>query len=367
MLPSLSRADRALARLDGATQLLPNPDLFVYAFMRQEAVLSSQIEGTQASLEDVFEYEAAADGGIKDDDITEVVNYLEAMKWGLDELDKIPVSLRLIRELHKKLLREGRGSERAPGEFRDNQNWIGPAGCKITEATFVPPSVPKMRAALDAWEKFIHAPGDLPELIKLALIHAQFETIHPFWDGNGRLGRMIITFLLCSEKILNRPILYLSLYFRLNKDEYYRRLQDVRDQGNWEGWIIYFLRGIEATSITALNSAQRITDLQKEMMHRLHSTVRSNKAPLLAEQLFFRPYIIINTVAKLLSVTHPTASSLVEKFEKLGYLRKVAPGRRRNQVYAFEPFLRILHTATDNLASVIEGKDHLAATDATQR
>lgn len=234
----MSAADRALARLDGATVNLPNPDLFVYAFMRQEAVLSSQIEGTQASLEDVLQYEAGTAGA--NDDLTEVINYLNAIKWGLDELKALPVCLRLVKGLHARLLAEGRGSDKSPGEFRQNQNWIGPPGTPIEKATFVPPAVPLMERALADWEKFVAEERGMPPLIKCAVAHAQFETIHPFWDGNGRLGRMIITLLLCSEKVLARPILYLSLFFKKNREEYYRRLQSIRDAGDWEGWVLFF-------------------------------------------------------------------------------------------------------------------------------
>ncbi|MBT4425883.1 MAG: Fic family protein, partial [Rhodospirillaceae bacterium] len=335
-------------------------DMFVYAFMRQEAVLSSQIEGTQASLEDVLEFEAGPDGRPRTDDLTEIVNYLNAMRWGLDQLPTLPVSLRLIKSLHAILLAEGRGAERAPGNFRSNQNWIGPPGCTIQEATYVPPPVPDMMAALHQWELFLHQAEDIPPLIKCALAHAQFETIHPFWDGNGRLGRMIVTFLLCSEEILASPVLYLSLYFRQFRERYYHLLQATRDDGNWEDWIIFFLRGVTATSKSALISAQKITRLHEELRERAPQISASSHAGSLIEQLFKRPYVDINLAARMINTTYPTASTLVRRFEAAGVLTPINDARR-NRIYAFRPYLDILHEATDELTGVIEGDDYLAS------
>ncbi len=363
---ALSSADRALARLDGATSILPNPDLFVYAFMRQEAVLSSQIEGTQASLEDILEFEAGADPIRRTDDLTDIVNYLDAMRWGLETLPKLPVSLRLIKGLHQRLLAEGRGAERAPGHFRTSQNWIGPPECTIQQATFVPPPVAKMMEALGQWERFIHEAREVPPLIKCALAHAQFETIHPFWDGNGRLGRMIVTFLLCSEEILSRPILYLSLYLRQHRDAYYHLLQATRDDGNWEDWIIFFLRGVTATSKSALISARKITQLHDELRTRAPDISRSVKAVSLIDKLFFQPYVSINLVARLIDATYPTANALVQNFESSGILTSVRDVQR-NRIYAFRPYLDILHDATDELTGVIDGNDYLASQQEGQK
>ena len=359
MQVALSSADRALARLDGATSILPNPDLFVYAFMRQEAVLSSQIEGTQASLEDVLEFEAGGDSIQRTDDLTEIVNYLNAMRWGLDQLSKLPVSLRLIKGLHERLLAEGRGAERTPGNFRSNQNWIGPPGCTIQQATYVPPPVPEMLEALYQWELFIQKAKDIPPLIKCALAHAQFETIHPFWDGNGRLGRMIVTFLLCSEEILSSPILYLSLYFRQRRELYYQLLQATRDAGNWEDWIIFFLRGVTATSKSALDSAQKITRLHEDLRMRAPKISGSVKAQAFIEGLFFQPYVSIKLAALMIDATYPTANTLVQQFEKAGILIPVRDVQR-NRIYAFRPYIEILHEATSELTGVLDGDDHLA-------
>ena len=227
----LSEADRALGRLDGSILTLPNPDLFVLMYVRKEAVLSSQIEGTQSSLQDVLSAEAKVFASNRPKDAIEVINYISAMNYGLDRLDEIPVSVRLIREIHARLLRGVRGSHLTPGELRISQNWIGAPGCTLAEADFVPPPPHEVPDALGKLEAFLHDPGDMPTLIWIGLAHAQFETIHPFLDGNGRVGRLLITFLLCERQILIKPVLYLSYFFRQYRQEYYETLQSVRDKG----------------------------------------------------------------------------------------------------------------------------------------
>jgi Fic family protein len=350
-----------LARLDGATSTLPNPDLFVYAFMRQEAVLSSQIEGTQASLEDILEYEASTDTVQQTDDLREVINYLAAMDYGLEKLPKLPVSCRLIKEMHQILLRNGRGADRAPGEFRQNQNWIGPPGCTIEDASYVPPAVPLMIAAMSDWERFVNEERDLPPLIKCAVAHAQFETIHPFWDGNGRLGRMIVTLMLCSESILARPILYLSLFFKQHREEYYGLLQGTRDMGDWESWVLFFLRGVTATSRAALETASKIMQLRERLIAQSYEISRSKKAGEFGERLFKHPYLGITNAARLLDVTYPTAKTLVTDFEKAGYLVKAGTVERPwGKIYAFKPYLDILHEGAGDLTGVLAGTDYLA-------
>ena len=229
----LSKADRSLGRLDGATSILPNPDLFVAMYVRQEAVLSSQIEGTQSTLEDVLQYEIDAKGREQPKDIEEVVNYINALQYGLQRLQELPLCLRLIREIHNKLLYGVRGGDRTPGEFRKTQNWIGSSGCTLATATFVSPPVSEMLKVLNNLETFLHDRNSFPALIHCGLIHAQFETIHPFLDGNGRVGRLLITFLLCQREILQKPLLYLSSYLKLHRTEYYDRLMAVRKDGNW--------------------------------------------------------------------------------------------------------------------------------------
>ena len=231
LLELLSQADRKLGRLDGVTQVLPNPDLFVSMYVKKEALLSSQIEGTQASLQDVL----AIDESRLNEDTQEVANYINAMNYGLGRLAEFPLSLRLLREIHARLLATGRGSERTPGEFRRSQNWIGPQGCSLNDAAFVPPCIEDMSAALTDLESFFYSHSDIPTLVKIALIHAQFETIHPFLDGNGRMGRLLITFWLCNEGILSQPVLYLSYFFKKNRQEYYDRLMDVRHKGGLGG------------------------------------------------------------------------------------------------------------------------------------
>ncbi len=226
--PLLSAADRALGRLDGSIQTLPNPDLFVFMYVRKEAVLSSQIEGTQSSLQDLLAAEAHILAPDRPRDVDEVVNYVAAMNHGLDRLGEFPVSIRLIREIHERLLRGVRGARLTPGELRRSQNWIGPAGCTLNEASFVPPPPHEVPAALGALETFLHSDSDLPPLVQIGLAHAQFETIHPFLDGNGRVGRLLITFLLCQREILLKPVLYLSHFFKQHRTEYYERLQSVR-------------------------------------------------------------------------------------------------------------------------------------------
>ena len=237
----LSAADRALGRLDGSVLTLPNPDLFVFMYVRKEAVLSSQIEGTQSSLQDLLAAEAELFDQDLPRDVDEVVNYVRAMNHGLARLPDLPVSVRLIREIHSELMHGVRGGRLQPGELRTSQNWIGPGGCTLNTASFVPPPPHEVPGALGALEHFLHAEDHLPPLVKIALAHVQFETIHPFLDGNGRVGRLLITFLLTESGVLHKPVLYLSHYFRQHRQEYYEHLQAVRDRGAWEAWLTFFL------------------------------------------------------------------------------------------------------------------------------
>ena len=342
MISLLSIADRKLGRLDGVTQILPNPELFVAMYVQKEAVLSSQIEGTQASLSDVLNVESKAE---KREDIEDVINYVRAMNYGLDRLEVFPLSLRLIREIHAVLLEHGRGSTRNPGEFRKSQNWIGPAGCTLNTATFVPPTVPVMQEALGALELFIHEESNIPALVKIALIHAQFETIHPFLDGNGRMGRLLITFWLCQQGILSQPLLYLSYYFKKNRIEYYDRLMNVRQKGNWEDWIKFFLKGISEVSDEATNTAKDIIALKTRCEQLL---VNSNTNSLrLLDLLFESPFISKNKVADRLSIASPTAGKLVEEFCRLGILFDDDPTRIRYKRYVFAEYITILNRGTE--------------------
>lgn len=271
----LSRADQAIGRLDGVAQTLPNPDLFVAMYVRREAVDSSQIEGTQSSLQDVLAFEL--DPAIKDipDDVEEVVNYVRAMNFGLDRLDTLSLSLRLIREIHAELLHSVRGADKSPGEFRASQNWIGPSNAPLSKATFVPPPVPDMHRALDNFERFLHRDNDMPALVHCGIAHVQFETIHPFLDGNGRVGRLLIAFLLVHRGVLHRPLLYLSAYLKHRRTEYYDRLMAVRTRGDWEGWLRFFLLGIAMTAEEATTTARAIVQLrEKIIVHRCNRMAR---------------------------------------------------------------------------------------------
>lgn len=343
ILTLLSNADRKLGRLDGITQTLPNPELFVAMYVQKEAVLSSQIEGTQASLSDVLEQDNAPE---KRGDVSEVVNYVNAMNYGLKRLHDFPLSLRLIREIHAKLLENGRGSTRNPGEFRSTQNWIGPQGCTLQEATFIPPCIPDMKQALADLEIFLHGEDTLPALIRIALIHAQFESIHPFLDGNGRMGRLLITFWLCQQEILSEPLLYLSYYFKKNRLEYYDRLMAVRTNGDWEGWVKFFLKGIPFVSDEATETAKEILTL-KNKFERILLTKNNTNYTKLFEQLFQSPFTTKTLVQQQLNTTYPTASKIIDDFCSLNILDDITPTSKRNKRYAFSSYINILNRGTE--------------------
>lgn len=344
----LSLADRKLGRLDGVTQILPNPELFVAMYVKKEAVLSSQIEGTQASFVDVLsaEYNQADDQ--RRDEVSEVVNYVNAMNWGLNKLEDFPLSLRLIRNIHEKLLQNTRGSHRNPGEFRTSQNWIGPAGCTLNTATFVPPTVPDMEVALGDLEKYFYEDDLTPALVKIAMIHAQFETIHPFLDGNGRMGRLLITFWLCQQEILSKPLLYLSYYFKKNRAEYYDRLMDVRKKGDWENWIKFFLKGVAEVADEATSSASAILKLKDEYTKKLYEKESGNgNYQKLLDILFEQPFVKRTDVAQMLGVSNPTAGNIIDTFCQMGILIDCDPDRSRNKLYAFSKYIDILDKGTE--------------------
>jgi Fic family protein len=340
LLALLSRADQALGRLDGVAQTMPNADLFVAMYVRQEAVLSSQIEGTQSTLDDVLAFELDARPNDLPPDVGEVVNYVRAMNYGLERLAALPLSLRLIREIHRELLQGVRGVERSPGEFRTAQNWIGAARAPLAQAIFVPPPPAEMQAALDNFEKFLHGDGDLPALIHCGLAHAQFETIHPFLDGNGRVGRLLISFLLVHRGVLQRPLLYLSHFLKRHRAEYYDRLMAVRETGDWEGWLRFFLRGVAETAEAATATARAIVALRER--HR--ALVQERGAGLsglrLLDALFERPLVNVNLAAERVGVTFTTASKLVEQFVGLGLLEEITGGQRR-RIYRYTPYLAL--------------------------
>lgn len=342
----LSQADRALGRLDGATDALPNPDLFVFMYVRKEAVLSSQIEGTQASLIDVLEFESQALEPSNPQEVAEVVNYIAAINHGLERLKSLPVSLRLIREIHKELMKGVRGAERNPGEFRHTQNWIGTGGCSLAEATYVPPPPHEMLQSLDNLEKFLHSLQPMPTLIKVGLAHAQFETIHPFLDGNGRAGRLLITFLLCEQNILQRPLLYISYYFKKYRAEYYDCLQAVRDSGNWEGWLRFFLHGVYEVAQEAAATAREIVSLKEKHRQLVLNEMgrRSGNAIALLESLYYKPIFTVEHAEVITNLSYPNANTLIKDLSDIGLLKEIT-GQKRNRAFSYAPYLAVFQVS----------------------
>lgn len=338
----LSQADRALGRLDGSVLTLPNPDLFVFMYVRKEAVLSSQIEGTQSSLQDLLAAEANLFDETLPRDVDEVVNYVRAMKRGLARLDELPVSVRLIREIHAQLMEGVRGGRLQPGELRRSQNWIGPGGSTLATANFVPPPHEEVPKALGDLENFLHRRDDLPLLVKIALAHVQFETIHPFLDGNGRVGRLLITFLLTERGVLHKPVLYLSHYFRQHRQAYYDHLQAVRDEGAWETWLAFFLHGVIEVAGEAADTARRIQLLRER--HRMLITDMLGRAAgnghRVLERLYDRPIVAVADVRELTGTTYAAANNLVAKFVELGILIEMT-GYARNRRFRYESYVRL--------------------------
>jgi Fic family protein len=340
----LSAADRALGRLDGSVLTLPNPDLFVFMYVRKEAVLSSQIEGTQSSLQDLLSAEAQLFDQSLPRDVDEVVNYVRAMNHGLTRLQELPVSVRLIREIHAELMRGVRGDRLQPGELRTSQNWIGPPGCTLSTATFVPPPPHAVPEALRDLETFLHAPDELPPLVKIALAHVQFETIHPFLDGNGRVGRLLVTFLLTERGVLHKPVLYLSTFFKQHRQAYYEHLQAVRDRGAWEEWLAFFLRGVIEVSGEAADTARRILQLREQ--HRSAITTQLGRAAgnglKVLESLFDRPIVAVGDVQKMIGTTYAAANSLVARLVTLGILSEMT-GYARNRRFRYAPYIALFN------------------------
>jgi Fic family protein len=340
----LSAADRAMGRLDGSVLTLPNADLFVFMYVRKEAVLSSQIEGTQSSLQDLLSAEAQLFDEHLPRDVDEVINYVRAMNYGLARLPDLPVSVRLIREIHAELLQGVRGGRLQPGELRTTQNWIGPAGCTLGTATFVPPPDHVVPQALSDLEKFLHKDNSLPPLVKIALAHVQFETIHPFLDGNGRVGRLLITFLLTEAGVLHKPVLYLSHYFKQHRQAYYEHLQAVRDRGAWEAWLNFFLRGIISVAGEAADTARRILHVREQ--HRAAITEQLGRAAgnghKVLESLFDRPIMTVSDVRKLTGTTYAAANSVVSRLVKMGVLTEMT-GYSRNRRFRYAPYIALFN------------------------
>ncbi|MBI5473065.1 MAG: Fic family protein [Ignavibacteriae bacterium] len=336
----LSDAAHLVGKLHGIAGDLPNPHLLIGPFVRREAVLSSRIEGTQASLSDLVFFEASGESSAEVSDVREVANYVHALEFGLKRLDKLPLSLRLMKEMHSRLMKGVRGETLTPGEFRRSQNWIGPPGCTLTDAVYVPPPVDEMKQSLDAFEKYLHASSNLPPLIRLALIHYQFEAIHPFLDGNGRVGRLLMTLILCSEGLLPQPLLYLSAYFERHRAEYYRHLLAVSQTGAWNAWIEFFLTGVAEQSQDAIQRTQKLLGLWKRYRERLRA-VRSSPTMLeLVEHLFSSPAISVSQAASRLKVTYPSAQKAIERLVEMNILKE-ATGRLRNKVYVAREILRV--------------------------
>ena len=345
----LSDADRALGRLQGSIETLPNPDLFVFMYVRKEAVLSSQIEGTQASINDLLKAEADVMDPHTPRDVDEVINYVSAMNHGLERLSQLPLSIRLIREIHAKLLTGVRGNRMQPGDIRRSQNWIGPAGSTLLTATFVPPPHREAEEALSDLEKFLHQEDDIPLLIRIGMAHAQFETIHPFLDGNGRCGRLLITFFLCHKGILPKPVLYLSYFFKKYRKEYYECLQRVRDFGDWESWIKFFLRGVLTVSDQAAETARAIVTLRENHRTLLtdHFGPASGRAVKMLEHLYQRPTTTVNDVRDYLGISFPNANNMIDKFVQHGVLNETT-GQVRNRVFLYSPYVDLFSRLDDH-------------------
>lgn len=340
----LSEASLALGRLDGSIQTLPNADLFVLMYVRKEAVLSSQIEGTQSSLQDLLAAEAKVLRQHRPRDVDEVVNYVRAMNHGLARLPELPVSLRLIREIHAELLRGVRGSHLTPGELRTSQNWIGPPGCTLQEAAYVPPPPYRVAQDLSELERFIHTDTALPLLVRIGLVHAQFETIHPFLDGNGRVGRLLITFLLCEQRVLLKPVLYLSYFFRRHRQQYYEELQSVRDRGTWERWLGFFLRGVVEVSGQATDTVRRILALRETHRRAITETLgrAAGNGHRVLDHLYERPIASVADVQGLIGTTYATANNLVARLADCDILQEFT-GQSRNRIFRYREYIDLFH------------------------
>ncbi|MCY3646797.1 MAG: Fic family protein [Chloroflexi bacterium] len=336
---SLSAADRAIGRLAGEGRRLPNPHVLIRPFVRKEAVLSSRIEGTQATLGELLAAEAGAAVDRSPDDLREVGNYVVALENGLERLATLPVSLRLVRELHEHLMRGVRGDMATPGEFRRSQNWIGPPGCTLNEATYVPPPPSELMLCLDAWERFLHD-DSLPPLVHAAIAHAHFEAIHPFLDGNGRVGRLLVTLLLVARDVLPSPLLYLSAYFEATREAYYAHLLALTERGEWEEWLTYFLRGVALQSEDAVGRIEQIDELLAGWRHDLVGS-RSRLPERTLDLLVENPFWTVGGVADRLRVAFTTAQRSIDRLETSGIVTRVGEGRR-NRVYCAEAILDVL-------------------------
>ena len=341
MAGELSAADRGVSELAGIGRTLPNPYLLIRPFMHREAVLSSRIEGTQASLSDLYFFEAASVPPSPQSDVLEVRNYVRAMEHGLERLKDLPVSLRLLREVHETLMQGIAGDHLTPGEFRRSQNWIGPPGCMLNDATFVPPPPEDLMSSLGELEKFWHAPSPLPLMVRLALIHYQFEAIHPFLDGNGRIGRLLLTLLLVSENVLPQPMLYLSAFFERHRDEYYRRLLAVSQDGQWLEWISFFLRGVAEQSRDAVRRSEKLLGIWQRYRQQFQTARSSASLLTLIDELFHQPYLTIGLAKSVLNVTFRSASLNIDKLLAAGVIVEL-PGRTHPRIFCAREIIETL-------------------------
>lgn len=341
----IEKAMLALGRLDGLSVVLPHPHIFLYSYVRKEAVLSSQIEGTQSSLSDLLIYEMDGVAGVPADDVQEVSNYVAALNYGLKRLEKLPLSLRLFKELHGVLLAKGRGSKHQPGEFRQSQNWVG--GTRPGNALYVPPPPEQVIDCLGALEKFLHdVPVKTPVLIKAALAHVQFETIHPFLDGNGRVGRLLITLLFCAEGVLREPLLYLSLYLKQHRQRYYALLQAVRITGNWEAWLRFFFIGVEQTANQAAQTARLLMRLAADDEKRIQAIGKAAGSALRVHRLLqAQPVISIAKASAELKLSVPTVTTALKHLTTLGIVRETTGGKY-GRIYAYGQYLEALNEGT---------------------
>lgn len=351
LVTALSDADRALGELSGLGRSMPNPHLLIVPFIRREAVLSSRIEGTQASLSDLYAYEARPLLSPEQEptsDVHEVHNYVQALEYGLERLRDLPLSLRLVREIHAYLMEGVRGERQTPGEFRQRQNWIGSPGCTLDEATYVPPPIDDMHTALHGFERFLHTESAVPPLVRLGLMHYQFEAIHPFLDGNGRVGRLLITLLLCRWQLLSQPLLYISAFFSIHQRAYYDLLLSVSQRGAWEEWLVFFLRGVTSQARDAVARVQRIQDLRERYREQFQSVRASARLLHLVDLLFARPILTSGQVGETLGVTAPTAQGYVDRLEEAGVLREIT-GQARNRIYRADEVLEAIEGPLENV------------------
>jgi Fic family protein len=344
LISALGEAERNLGKLASVADTLPSPHVLVRPFIRREAVLSSRIEGTRASLVDLYYYESAQLSFFEDtSDVHEVHNYVRALDYGLERSKTLPVSLRLIREMHGILMKGVREEHLTPGEFRRSQNWIGPPGSTIESATIVPPPVDEMHQALDALEKFIYAPSDIQQLARAGLIHYQFEAIHPFLDGNGRMGRLLVILLLIEWGLISQPLLYLSAFFEAHRLDYYDHLLAVSQRGEWESWLLFFLKGVSSQSQDAITSIERLGQLRAAYRDRLHSERAVMRLLQTLDVLFERPILNIRQLEAALDVPYRTAQRYIERLEEIGILREVT-GQARNRLYRADKIIHVLES-----------------------